>query len=57
MEVPRDKDVLVYCDAGFKGCLAGSILERAGYRSVTNILGGITAWAAAGFPVEKWVEI
>ena len=52
-EIPRDKDVLVYCDAGFKGCLAGSILERAGYRSVTNILGGMTAWFAAGFPAEK----
>ena len=52
-EVPHDRDVFVYCDAGFKGCLAGSILERAGYGSVTNILGGMTAWVAAGFPVEK----
>lgn len=52
-EVPMDKEVLVYCDAGFKGCLAGSILERAGYCSVTNILGGMTAWIAAGFPAEK----
>jgi hydroxyacylglutathione hydrolase len=52
-EVPRDADVVIYCDAGFKGCLAGSILERAGYRSVTNILGGMTGWIAAGFPVEK----
>ena len=52
-EVPRDTRVFLYCDAGFKGCLAGSILERAGYRSVTNILGGMTGWIAAGFPVEK----
>ena len=52
-EVPGDADVFVYCDAGFKGCLAGSILERAGYRSVTNILGGMTGWIAAGYPVEK----
>jgi hydroxyacylglutathione hydrolase len=55
-EIPDDKDVLVYCDAGFKGCLAGSILERAGHRPVTNILGGMTAWVAAGFPVEKEPE-
>jgi hydroxyacylglutathione hydrolase len=52
-EVPKDADVFIYCDTGFKGCLAGSILQRAGYRSVTNILGGMTGWIAAGFPVEK----
>jgi len=51
-EIPDNRPVVIYCDAGFKGSLAASILARNGYREVTNVLGGMTAWKAAGFPVE-----
>lgn len=51
--VPKDRHVLVYCDAGFKGSLAASVLLRNGYRRVTNILGGMAAWKRAGLPVER----
>jgi hydroxyacylglutathione hydrolase len=45
--------MVVYCDAGYKGSLAASFLKIHGYHSVTNVLGGMTAWNKAGFPMEK----
>lgn len=51
-EIPRDMPVFVYCDAGYKGSIAASILARHQYHDVTNVLGGMTAWLQAGFPVE-----
>jgi hydroxyacylglutathione hydrolase len=50
-EIPANEPVFVYCDAGYKGSLAASILAQHHYR-VTNVLGGMTAWKQAGFPVE-----
>lgn len=52
-DIPRNRHVVVYCDAGYKGSLAGSLLLKAGYDRVTNLLGGMGAWTKAGFPVEK----
>jgi hydroxyacylglutathione hydrolase len=55
-QVPDESHVVTYCDAGFKGGLAASILQRHGYPRVTNLLGGMTAWVHAGYPVEKITE-
>jgi rhodanese-related sulfurtransferase len=33
--------------------MAAAILERNGYDNIVNILGGVSAWAAAGYPVVK----
>ncbi len=50
-EVPRDKPVAVICRVGHRSGLGASILLRAGYRNVYNVLGSMKAWVAAGFPV------
>jgi len=52
-EIPKDKKVVVYCDAGFKGSLAASLLLAAGFTKVANVIGGFSGWKAAGYPVEK----
>ena len=52
-EIPRDKTLVIYCDAGYKGSLAASILARHNYSNMTNVLGGMTAWKRAGFAIEK----
>ena len=52
-DVPEHADIVVYCDAGYKGCLAASYLSLHGYPRVTNILGGMAGWSSAGLPVEK----
>jgi hydroxyacylglutathione hydrolase len=48
-EIPRDKPVVIYCDAGFKGSFAASLLIRNGFRDVSNLLGGMAGWEQAGY--------
>jgi hydroxyacylglutathione hydrolase len=52
-EIPKNEPVVVYCDAGFKGSLAASILAIHQYHQITNVLGGMTAWKKAGYRIEK----
>jgi hydroxyacylglutathione hydrolase len=49
--VPENGPVFIYCDAGFKGSLAASILARHNYRNITNVLGGMTGWINAGYEI------
>jgi len=49
-EVPRGKPVAVICNVGHRAGLGASILLRAGYKKVYNVLGSVKAWVAAGFP-------
>ncbi len=49
-EVPRGKPVAVICNVGHRAGLGASILLRAGYQQVYNVLGSVKAWVAAGFP-------
>jgi hydroxyacylglutathione hydrolase len=51
-EIPANEPVFVYCDAGYKGSLAASILAQHHYHTVTNVIGGMTAWKQAGFRIE-----
>ncbi|HIK94947.1 MAG TPA: MBL fold metallo-hydrolase [Planctomycetes bacterium] len=50
--VPRAKPVVVICGSGYRGSIAASFLKREGYEDVTNVLGGMAAWKAAGLPYE-----
>ncbi len=50
-EVPKDNPVAVICNVGHRAGLGASILLRAGYREVYNVLGSVKAWTAAGFPI------
>jgi hydroxyacylglutathione hydrolase len=50
-DVPRDKPVAVICGSGYRGTIAASFLKREGYEEVSNVIGGMTAWKAAGLPV------
>ncbi|MBL4702629.1 MAG: MBL fold metallo-hydrolase [Phycisphaeraceae bacterium] len=47
-EVPKDRPVVVVCGSGYRGSIAASFLKRAGYEDVSNLLGGMSAWKAAG---------
>ncbi len=49
-DVPRDKPVAVICGSGYRGSIAASFLKREGYPEVANVVGGMTAWKAAGLP-------
>ncbi|MDD1678373.1 MAG: MBL fold metallo-hydrolase [Methanomicrobiales archaeon] len=52
-EVPRDRMVVTYCDAGFKGNMAATILAKYGYLRLANLTGGFAGWKNSGFPIEK----
>lgn len=43
-EVPRNAPVNVICGSGYRSSVAASVLARAGYKSVFNVVGGMTAW-------------
>ncbi len=42
-EVPRDKELLVFCRVGLRGYLASRVLAQKGYR-VRNLTGGYMTW-------------
>lgn len=52
-EVPKDKQVYLYCRSGRRSAEASALLAKQGFTNIENILGGITAWQSAGFPVVK----
>jgi len=50
-EIPRDKAVAVLCSVGHRAGIAASVLLRNGFPEVCNVLGSVTAWRHAGFPL------
>ncbi|MDD1649381.1 MAG: rhodanese-like domain-containing protein [Methylococcaceae bacterium] len=52
-ELPQDRPILVYCAVGSRSAQVFSFLARRGYTEVYNLDGGIYAWAAKGYPVER----
>lgn len=49
----KETPILVYCRSGNRSKQAQVILLAKGYTDVTDMSGGFTNWAAAGYPVEK----
>ncbi len=48
-----DRPVATYCGSGFRSSLAASVLLRNGFRDVRNVTGSMSAWRAAGLPLER----
>ena len=40
----------VHCKGGYRSSIAASLLRRAGFTNVANVIGGFDAWKAVGFP-------
>ena len=43
--------VVTYCASGCRSQVAASVLLDAGFADVSDVLGGYTAWEAAGLPI------
>jgi hydroxyacylglutathione hydrolase len=52
-ELPRDRPVAIYCTSGRRAGIAASILKRAGFGTVYNVLGSLSAWVNAGYPIIR----
>jgi hydroxyacylglutathione hydrolase len=51
--ISKDKPVAVVCNVGHRAGLGASILLQKGFREVYSVLGSMTAWKAAGYPVLR----
>lgn len=43
-EIPRDEDVVLYCEKGIRSVIAIQRLETLGYTRLHNLAGGMKAW-------------
>jgi hydroxyacylglutathione hydrolase len=49
-EIDRNIPVAVHCKGGYRSMIACSLLQRAGFQNVINIVGGFDAWQQAKLP-------
>ena len=45
-EIPRDRELIVYCHHGGRSMMVAGYLEGEGFERVLNLTGGIDAWSA-----------
>jgi len=47
-DLPKDKEVILYCRSGSRSYHACSYLAQQGYNNAVNLRGGIIAWVRSG---------
>jgi len=50
-DLPKDKDIVLYCRSGARSYHACAFLEQQGVRNSINLRGGIIAWARGGYEI------
>ncbi|MCU7892899.1 MAG: sulfurtransferase [Candidatus Thiodiazotropha sp. (ex Ustalcina ferruginea)] len=48
-ELPKDKEVVLYCHSGARSYHACAYLAQQGFQNAINLRGGILGWARSGF--------
>lgn len=51
-EIPTGRPLVVVCHSGSRSALATQQLLKAGHAKVANLHGGLSRWAAEGFPLD-----
>lgn len=49
-EIDHDAPIAVHCKSGYRSMIASSLLQRAGFKHVINVVGGFDAWQQARLP-------
>ncbi|AZN38719.1 rhodanese-like domain-containing protein [Paenibacillus albus] len=44
-EIPKERELLLYCRSGMRSKTAARMLSRGGYRHINHLQGGISAWS------------
>lgn len=52
-QLDKNKEVYIYCRSGARSGSAMNVLKKAGFKSVTNLSGGIMAWLRSGRKTQK----
>ena len=55
-ELDRAAPVAAICAGGYRSSIASSVLERAGFTRVANVVGGMDAWTESGLDVVTGAE-
>ena len=48
--------VVLICEEGYQSSLAAATVQQFGSTAVTDVIGGVRAWRAAGLPIEPEAE-
>jgi glyoxylase-like metal-dependent hydrolase (beta-lactamase superfamily II)/rhodanese-related sulfurtransferase len=51
-ELAMDRPVVAVCRSGARSAQASILLQRAGFKEIANLAGGMLRWRAEGLPVE-----
>jgi rhodanese-related sulfurtransferase len=49
-EMDHQAPIAVHCKGGYRSMIASSLLQRAGFKRVINVIGGFDAWQEAKLP-------
>lgn len=52
-DLDRTRPIIVHCKGGYRGAVACSLIQRAGFANVANLVGGLDAWQTFGYPVTN----
>ena len=52
-ELPRDREVLLFCRSGNRSGAATRLLRGQGFEQARNVEGGLIAWTGSGLPLER----
>jgi glyoxylase-like metal-dependent hydrolase (beta-lactamase superfamily II) len=52
-EMDHNLPVAVHCKGGYRSMIASSLLQRAGFKRVMNVVGGFDAWQQAKLPIAS----
>jgi rhodanese-related sulfurtransferase len=53
LEDLKDEEVILHCRSGKRSMMAAMILDQMGFKNTYNLTGGILAWEAKNYPVNK----
>ena len=54
-ELDKNREIVVYCTIGYRASIAASILQKHGFKKVSNVPGSWTAWKNVDLPVASTV--
>lgn len=52
-ELPKDKEIYLYCAVGARSQEAANLLIQQGFSKVYHLSGGIQAWSQSGLPISQ----
>lgn len=52
-EIPRDRQIVVHCQSGYRSSIACSLMQNAGYDQLLDLVGGFKAWQQSQLPIVE----